>query len=136
MIFNAFRLTNLQDLKVQIVSQDPGHKTGQSIDLSFSVPKNCKVPPSLRNIFKAINVDSNTHNFKIKKHGDLSCWAKQVVFLLSDVLMVRDSSPASYKPSKWTDFIDFVIRCLNKEKFGIVFLLWRNPAQMKARQIG
>ena len=135
MIFNALRLCNLQDLKVVIVGQDPYHQPGQAMGLSFSVPRNCKVPPSLVNIFKAIKQDPKIDNFEVPKHGDLSNWAKQGVLLLNDVLTVTDSLPASHKLSKWNEFTDFVIKCINKEKSGIVFLLWGNPAQIKGKFI-
>ena len=135
LIFNAFKLTNLPDLKIVIVGQDPYHQPGQAMGLSFSVPKNCKVPPSLVNIYKAIAQDPNIKGFKIPKHGDLTKWAQQGVFLLNDVLTVTDSKPASHKTSKWADFTDYVIRCINKEKSGIVFMLWGAPAHKKEKII-
>jgi len=45
--------------------------------LSFSVPKNVKVPPSLKNIYKCIQNDKNLNGFKLPNHGDLTNWAKQ-----------------------------------------------------------
>lgn len=134
-IFNAFKLTNINNLKVVIVGQDPYHQPGQAMGLSFSVPKGCKVPPSLVNIYKAINQDPEIKDFKIPNHGDLTKWAKQGVFMLNDLLTVTESKPASHKNSGWDKFTDHVIRTISKEKEGIVFLLWGKPAQQKAKII-
>jgi len=43
--------------------------------MCFSVPKGEKCPPSLVNIYKAIDADKNIPNFKISKNGDLTKWA-------------------------------------------------------------
>ena len=64
-IFNAFRQTHLNDLKIVIVGQDPYFKENQAMGLSFSVPKGQKIPPSLRNIYKCIKGDPDiSGNFK------------------------------------------------------------------------
>lgn len=66
MIFNAFNVTHLQDLKIIIVGQDPYIKPGQAMGLCFSVPKGIKVPPSLKNMYKCldkdVNIKSNLNN--------------------------------------------------------------------------
>ena len=59
LLFNAFRLTPLNKVKVVIVGQDPYHEPGQAMGLSFSVPKGIKVPPSLINIYKEIAQEYN-----------------------------------------------------------------------------
>ena len=40
--------------RVVILGQDPYHGPGQAQGLAFSVPDDCKRPPSLRNIFNEI----------------------------------------------------------------------------------
>ena len=55
-VYTAFHLTSLQDLKVVILGQDPYHDHGQAHGLSFSVKPDIKVPPSLRNIYKELNL--------------------------------------------------------------------------------
>jgi len=52
MIFNAFKLTPFDKVKVVILGQDPYHGPGQAHGLCFSVPENIKPPPSLVNIYK------------------------------------------------------------------------------------
>src|SRR5690554_6695411 len=39
------------DVKVVLVGQDPYHGPGQAQGLAFSVPDDCRTPPSLRNMF-------------------------------------------------------------------------------------
>ena len=53
-IFRAFNLINPQHVKVVIIGQDPYHGLNQANGLAFSVYKSCKIPPSLRNIFKEL----------------------------------------------------------------------------------
>lgn len=66
LIFNAFNLTHLDDLKVVIVGQDPYIKHGQAMGLCFSVPKGVRPPPSLVNIYKCIENDPNIKGIDIK----------------------------------------------------------------------
>ena len=54
--FTAFKLTPFKEIKVVIIGQDPYHEIGQAHGLSFSVEKGVKLPPSLKNIFKELNV--------------------------------------------------------------------------------
>ena len=56
-IFRAFDLTPPEQVKVVILGQDPYHGPGQAMGLSFSVPDNIPIPPSLRNIFHEIETD-------------------------------------------------------------------------------
>ena len=51
-VFNAFKLTDYQNLKAVIIGQDPYHGPNQAHGLSFSVKKGVPIPPSLKNIFK------------------------------------------------------------------------------------
>lgn len=56
-IFNAFRYTDYDDVKVVILGQDPYHGENQAEGLSFSVSNSVLKPPSLQNIFKELNSD-------------------------------------------------------------------------------
>lgn len=130
-IFNAFQHTNINDVRVVIVGQDPYHQPGQAMGLCFSVNKGIKVPPSLVNIYKCINQDKNIKGFTTPKHGDLTKWADQGVLLLNTVLTVEDSKPNSHKDFGWLDFTNEVIRVISSELEGVVFLLWGAPAIKK-----
>jgi len=131
-IFNAFKQTPFDKVKVIILGQDPYHNPQQAMGLSFSVPNGVKPPPSLVNIFKELNKDIG---MPIPANGDLSHWAKQGVLLLNAVLTVRANEPASHAKIGWMDFTNDVIHLLSEEKKGLVFILWGNFAQQKIKLI-
>ena len=132
MIFNAFNLTPLDKTKVVIIGQDPYHRQGQAMGLSFSVPKGVTVPPSLKNIYKEINQDLN---IPPAQHGDLTHWASQGVLLLNAILTVQAGNAGSHAKIGWQQFTDGVIRSLSDHKEGLIFLLWGNFAKSKASLI-
>ena len=68
LIFNAFRLTPFEQVKVVILGQDPYHGPGQAHGLSFSVQDGVALPPSLQNIYKEISNDIGT-TLSDKKDG-------------------------------------------------------------------
>ncbi len=125
-MFNAFRFTSPENIKVVIIGQDPYHEEGQAMGLSFSVPKGITLPPSLINIYKEIQNDVGT---KMKNNGDLTYLAKQGVFLLNAYLTVRAHQPLSHKNELYEQFIGDVMSYLNRLDQPIVFLLWGNFAK-------
>lgn len=132
LIFNAFNSTPFDKVKVVIIGQDPYHGVGQAMGLSFSVPPNIPVPPSLENIYKELKTDLN---FDIPAHGDLTKWAEQGVFLLNASLTVRAHNANSHQKIGWQKFTDAVIRTLSREREGIIFMLWGGFAKKKASLI-
>ena len=60
LIFNAFNLCKIENLKVIIVAQDPYHNPQEAMGLAFSVPQGVRIPPSLKNIFKELIDDINS----------------------------------------------------------------------------
>ncbi len=128
MIFHAFNLTPLDKVKVVILGQDPYHGPGEAMGLCFSVPKNIKIPPSLKNVYKELITDCG---ITMPVHGDLSSWADQGVFLLNAMLTVEHKSPGSHKNIGWQEFTDAVIQLISEKKSGIIFLLWGRFAQSK-----
>lgn len=131
-IFNALKLTSFEDVKVVIIGQDPYIHGGEAHGLSFSVQKDVKIPPSLRNIYKELNSDLG-----IPEHndGDLTYWAKQGVLLLNSVLTVREGQANSHQGLGWERLTDYIIKTLNKREKPIVFILWGNNAKEKAKLI-
>ena len=119
-------------MKVVILGQDPYHGPGQAMGLSFSVPADVPVPPSLKNIFKEIESDLG---IRMSGCPDLRKWAEQGVLLLNAVLTVRCGEPASHSRIGWQEFTDAVIRYLSDNREGIVFLLWGNYARSKKNLI-
>ncbi len=127
-IFNAFNTTPIQKIEAVIIGQDPYHGPGQAMGLSFSVPKNIAVPASLKNIYKELNRDLDV---EIPKHGDLTKWAEQGVFLLNAILTVEHRKASSHKNIGWQTFTDAVIQTISDRCEGVVFLLWGNFAKNK-----
>lgn len=79
-IFKAFELTELNNVKVVILGQDPYHNVNQAHGLSFSVlPSQSVLPPSLINIFKEIQDDVGGY---IPNNGYLEKWAKKGYYFL------------------------------------------------------
>ena len=131
-IFQAFRLTPYDRVKVVLLGQDPYHGKGQAEGLAFSVKKGVKIPPSLRNIFKELEED-----LKIEKpdHGSLVSWAKEGVLLLNTVLTVEEGKANAHAGMGWKIFTDRVIRNLGQRKEPLVFILWGNQAKEKEKFI-
>lgn len=127
-VFNAFKLTPLDNIKVVILGQDPYHEKGQAHGLAFSTPKGNPIPRSLKNIFKEIH---DEYDYPIPQDGCLESWAKQGVFLLNTVLTVEEANANSHSKCGWQKFTDHVIMEVNKQKQPIVFLLWGKQAQKK-----
>lgn len=128
LIFNAFKLTPFEKVRVVIIGQDPYHGPGQAHGLSFSVPDGMAIPPSLKNIYKEIESDLG---IPPRQNGNLEHWAKQGVFLLNAILTVRANQAASHSNIGWQRFTDAVITKISQQKKGVVFLLWGNYAKGK-----
>ena len=127
LLFNAFRLTPLERVKVVIVGQDPYHEPGQAMGLSFSVPKGIKVPPSLVNIYKEI---AQEYNCQMNMNsGDLTYLAQQGVLMLNSILSVRAHQALSHNIPEYSEFLSRVLEVLDHQKQPIVFLLWGGPAR-------
>jgi uracil-DNA glycosylase len=130
-IFNAFQLTDYDDIKVVILGQDPYHGEGEAEGLAFSVKSNIKRPPSLRNIFKEIKNDLNID----REENSLKDWASQGVLLLNTILTVQKDTPLSHKKLGWELFTDQVIKKINDKEEPVVFILWGNYAKTKRELI-
>ena len=132
-VFNAFKLTPLEQVKVVILGQDPYHGPEQAHGLAFSVKPHVAIPPSLRNIYKELAED--IPGFVIPKHGDLRLWAHQGVLLLNTVLTVQAGKAHSHASWGWETFTDAVVAQLNAQREHLVFQLWGSHAQKKGQMI-
>jgi uracil-DNA glycosylase len=128
LIFNAFKHTPFDRVKVVILGQDPYHGRGQAHGLCFSVPQGITQPPSLVNIFKELHSDLG---IPIPAHGNLEPWADQGVLLINATLTVRDNQAGSHQKKGWETFTNRVIEKVSEMKSGVVFLLWGRYAQAK-----
>lgn len=131
-IFSAFNNTPFDKVKVVIIGQDPYHGLDQSHGLCFSVAKDVKISPSLKNIFEEIRTDTGT---PAPDNGYLERWANQGVLLLNATLTVRAHNAGSHQRKGWEKFTDAVIKKLSDEREDLVFLLWGGPAKKKGAKI-
>lgn len=146
-VFRAFS-TDLENIKVVILGQDPYHTPGAAMGLAFSVPASEKIPPSLVNIYKEIDSDlgqiyqdlktmnPNLHLSRddYRHHnqtGDLSNWAEQGVLLLNNVLTVEAHLAGSHRGRGWETFTENTIKYLNNARPHLVFILWGRDARSK-----
>ena len=127
-VFNAFRYTSFENVKVVILGQDPYHGPNQAEGLSFSVSNDVLKPPSLKNIFKELESDLG---IPFPESNSLKPWAKEGVLLLNAVLTVQEHTPTSHKDKGWETFTDNVIKILNTKKEPVVFILWGSYARNK-----
>lgn len=127
-VFNALKLTPLNNVRVLLLGQDPYHDVGQAHGLCFSVKSGIKPPPSLKNIFKELRSDLG---IEPPSHGDLTSWAQQGILLLNTVLTVRAHEANSHKGRGWERLTDAIIRHVN-DRPHVVFLLWGAAAHKKA----
>ena len=131
-VFNAFRYTDFNNVKVVILGQDPYHGPNQAEGLSFSVSNEVLKPPSLKNIFKELESDLG---IPFPEHNSLKPWSKEGVLLLNSVLTVEAHTPTSHKGHGWETFTDEVIKIINKKETPVVFILWGSYAREKKKLI-
>lgn len=133
-VFNAFKFTPYDKVKVVILGQDPYPTPGNPMGLSFSVKPGVKIPASLRNIFKERQSDLG---IAPSESGDLTAWAKQGVLLLNATLTVYAGQPNSMSNIGWQQFTDEAIQTLNQraKTQPIVYILWGRNARNKTRLI-
>lgn len=127
LVFRAFT-TDLNEVKVVILGQDPYHTPGAAEGLAFSVPNSQPIPPSLTNIYKEIDDDIGHH---ANSRGSLANWQKQGVLLLNTVLTVEAHKPKSHAGRGWETFTTATISYLNETRPHLVFILWGRDARNK-----
>ncbi len=125
-VYKVFSLP-IDKIKVVILGQDPYHKKGQAMGLSFSVNENIPLPKSLINIYKELYSDIGIK----RENGSLIDWFKQGVFLLNTVLTVEQAQPASHRNLGYENFTDYIISEISKRCENIVFILWGGYAKKK-----
>jgi uracil-DNA glycosylase len=129
LIFGALARTPLSQVKAVILGQDPYHGPGQAMGLSFSVPRGIRCPPSLRNIFRELEVDIGV---PAPPHGCLLSWADRGVLLLNTTLTVEAGRAGSHVRAGWHRFTDRVLQAVSARHAPVAFILWGNHARSKA----
>lgn len=125
-VFAAIQATELKNVKVVILGQDPYHGPGQAQGLSFSVPNSVAAPPSLQNILKELRDDIG-----VKEDHDLTAWAEQGVLLLNACLTVPAGQANGHVGQIWEPFTDAVIKVVNSLDQPVVYILWGACARKK-----
>ena len=132
-IFKVFSM-DLLDIKVLLLGQDPYHGKDQAHGLAFSVNKNIKIPPSLRNIYKEIQNEYPEKNY-IFNHGNLERWfIEEKIFLLNSSLTVIEGKPGSFIKI-WSKITDDIIQFISDNNKNCIFLLLGNYAKEKVKFI-
>lgn len=131
-VFRALNLCQYEDVRVVIIGQDPYLSPSIADGLAFSCKRDHFIPPSLHNIYKAINHDLGCN---IPNHGSLIYWAEQGVLLLNSMLTAYADKENNYTKVSWQIFTDTILDILNKHDRSLVFMLWGKFAQQKARII-
>lgn len=125
---------DIQSIKIVLIGQDPYIKKGQAMGLSFSVPKDVKIPPSLVNIFKELKSNFPERNY-VFNHGDLSNWFnREHIFLLNASLTVEEGKAGSHL-KYWETFTNEVIKYIIEKNDKCIFLLLGNYAISKSKFI-
>ena len=127
--FSALRALTPAATRVVILGQDPYHGIGQATGHAFAVEPSTPTPPSLRNIFKLIELESGTQP---STSADLSKLERQGVMLLNSVLTVASSKPGSHSQLGWQLVTDCVLDAVARDPNPTVFLLWGAEAQRKS----
>lgn len=117
-------------VKVVVVGQDPYHD-GSADGIAFSSRNG--VPPSLRNIFKAL-VKSGFLTTP-PTSGDLTVLVGQGVLLLNTALTVEESKPKSHS-ALWDRYTTELFRVVAGHYPEAVFMCWGNDAKDKIKGIG
>lgn len=132
-IFRVFS-KDVAGIRILLLGQDCYHGKGQANGLSFSVNKDVKIPPSLRNIYKELNRTFPERNYEYT-HGDLSRWFdSENIFLLNCSLTVEEGNAGSHM-SDWEEFTDAVISYIDKHNKNVVYILLGKFAKSKKQFI-
>jgi uracil-DNA glycosylase len=128
-VFEAFRLTEWENVRVVVLGQDPYPKKGQATGLAFGVRPTAPLTASLRSVEAELGSRLSDRT--------LTCWAKQGVLLLNPVLTVfGPAGPGSHRRRGWECFTDVVLEKLrDQHPNDLVFLLWGKAAQKTATRL-
>ncbi|MCG3566643.1 MAG: uracil-DNA glycosylase [Candidatus Phytoplasma australasiaticum] len=122
-LFNAFKCTPWDKVKVVILGQDPYPGPNQAHGLAFSTLSS-DTPKSLKNIFIELKND-----LSIKAStNQLFSWAYEGVLLLNTILTVEEGFSLSHKNIGWHIFTINIFNYLSFKK-NIVYILWGKQAQ-------
>jgi uracil-DNA glycosylase len=130
-IFKAFRLTALDEVRVVIVGQDPYPNGKMATGLCFSAgePPPVRRPYSLARILNRVSASIDCGKIDDR---NLEPWAKEGVLLLNTVLTVEEGKAGSHRGLGWECFTNRAIQLIDEESNRpVVFMLWGEQAKRK-----
>ena len=131
--FKVFTMP-VHEIKVVFLGQDPYQNQGLANGLAFSVPKDQKIPPSLRNIYLELQTEFPERDYKFT-NGDLTRWhTEEKIFLLNTSLTVLEGKSGSMM-EEWKSFTDDVIRFISSNNKECAYILLGNHAKNKSKLI-
>lgn len=132
----AYKLTEINDVKIVILGQDPYPNAKDAMGLAFSSMASA-TPASLKNVFKEIQSDLYPDEpiESLFKTNDLTSWAKQGVLLINSCLTVREGESGSHIGHGWEQFTGRMLEILSKQRKGIVYMLWGEKAKQFTEHI-
>jgi uracil-DNA glycosylase len=122
-IFECFKYFELNETKLVWLGQDPYINECQAMGLSFSVPKECPIPPSLKNIFQELKIES--------KQGDLKNWVINNKFLMLNASLTVFEKNSNSHEKLWKEYTDQLINDISNLTSNVIFLLLGNFAKSK-----
>lgn len=117
LVFNAFYLTQLKNVRVVFIGQDPYPQPGIANGIAFSCSLNARIPKTLEYILKALILEYP--NIKVE-HGDLTSWCRQGCLMLNSELTIN--------PGAWTGFIIPIIKRIGEYNKNCIFVLYGRKA--------
>ncbi|KAK4140297.1 uracil-DNA glycosylase-like protein [Dichotomopilus funicola] len=135
-VYSWSRHTPFSTVKVVILGQDPYHNHNQAHGLAFSVRPPTPAPPSLKNMYKALQNDFPTFTPPPNRGGLLTPWAERGVLMLNTCLTVRIHEANSHANRGWERFTQRVIDLVAARRArGVVFMAWGTPAGKRVLKV-
>jgi uracil-DNA glycosylase len=140
-IFEAFKYFDLNETKLVFLGQDPyinykiinGEIIPQATGLSFSVPNEFPIPPSLKNIF--IEIKNSYSDFIIPENGNLIKWVVEEKILLLNTSLTVEKNKSNSHQKFWKNITDNIIKDISDNHPNTIFLLLGNNAKSKKKYI-
>lgn len=127
-IFNAYKLTPFESIKVLIIGQDPYFTPGMANGMAFSANR---MTPSLDIMFREIKGSTG----RVRTKPDLTDWAKQGVFLLNTILTTTKGVALAHREIGWENLTRYTIQRISERKQPLVVMLWGRNAMEYAKYI-
>ncbi|KAK3939694.1 uracil-DNA glycosylase [Diplogelasinospora grovesii] len=135
-VYSWSRHTPFHTVKVVILGQDPYHNVNQAHGLAFSVRPPTPAPPSLKNMYIALQNDYPLFNPPPNRGGLLTPWADRGVLMLNTCLTVRAHEANSHANRGWEKFTQKIIDLVAaKRTRGVVFMAWGTPAGKRVQKV-